>query len=214
MKEQHQDLPSDIRALLDSERSIQPLSAALRGRAVARARAAVVAGAVVVPVPQGEASRMRWVVAACLTFAAASAIGAGTYQLRARLAEQPPASVTEARPASSGPAAGVQRYAALVERPAGTPAHSAAFDELRQELRLLRLARAAVARRDFAAALSPITEHTRRFSEGHLAEEREALRVRALAGLGRTQEARHAADSFAARFPRSVLLPAVRQMID
>ena len=39
----------------------------------------------------------------------------------------------------------------------------------------MRQARAAVARGDFAAALSPITEHARRFKNGRLVEEREAL---------------------------------------
>jgi hypothetical protein len=73
-------------------------------------------------------------------------------------------------------------------------------------------ARTAVARQDFAAALAPIAEHRRRFKEGRLAEEREALRVKALSGLGRTEDARRASDAFEARFPRSVLLPAVRRM--
>ena len=76
----------------------------------------------------------------------------------------------------------------------------------------MRQARAAVARGDFTAALSPITEHARRFKNGRLVEEREALRVKALVGLGRGEEARHAAAAFRARFPRSVLLPAVGQM--
>jgi len=47
-----------------------------------------------------------------------------------------------------------------------------------------------------------------------LLEEREALRVKALSGLGRVEEARRAAHAFEARFPRSVLLPAVNQMLD
>jgi hypothetical protein len=85
-------------------------------------------------------------------------------------------------------------------------------DAAREELHLLRRARAAVARGDFAAALAPIAEHTRRFKDGRLAEEREALRVKALAGLGRTDEARRAAAAFEARFPHSVLLPAVSRM--
>ena len=84
-------------------------------------------------------------------------------------------------------------------------------DATRAELRLLREARAAVAREDFAAALPPIAEHARRFKNGRLVEEREALRVKALGGLGRTAEARHAAAAFQARFPHSVLLPAVSQ---
>jgi hypothetical protein len=73
-------------------------------------------------------------------------------------------------------------------------------------------ARAAVARGDYAAALTPIAEHARRFRDGRLAEEREALRVKTLVGLGRTEEAQRAASAFQARFPRSVLSPAVRQM--
>jgi hypothetical protein len=82
----------------------------------------------------------------------------------------------------------------------------------RQELRLLRQARAAVAREEYAAALPPIAEHARRFKDGRLSEEREALRVKSLAGLGRGEDARRAAATFRARFPRSVLLSAVNKM--
>jgi hypothetical protein len=85
-------------------------------------------------------------------------------------------------------------------------------DAAREELRLLRQARAAVSRADYAGAMPPIAEHARRFRDGRLAEEREALRVKALAGLGRTDEARRAAAAFEERFPRSVLLPAVNRM--
>ena len=95
---------------------------------------------------------------------------------------------------------------------AQAPAAPSRGEAAREELRLLRQARAAVARTDFAAALPPLTEHARRFKDGRLAEEREALRVKALAGLGRTDEARRAAAAFKARFPRSVLLPIVSQM--
>jgi hypothetical protein len=97
------------------------------------------------------------------------------------------------------------------ERPSET-ARLSPSDAARAELRLLRQARAAVARQDFAAALVPLAEHARRFKTGRLTEEREALRVKALAGLGRNDEARRAAAAFEARFPHSVLLPAVSQM--
>ena len=52
----------------------------------------------------------------------------------------------------------------------------------------------------------------RQFKDGRLAEEWEALRVKALAALGRTPEARRAAAAFQSRFPRSVLSPAVSRM--
>lgn len=75
------------------------------------------------------------------------------------------------------------------------------------ELELLQRAHADYTRRDFAATLAVLAEHARRFPHGRLAEEREILRVRALVGAGRTDEARVAQSAFAAQFPRSVLTP-------
>jgi hypothetical protein len=75
------------------------------------------------------------------------------------------------------------------------------------ELQLLARAQAAYTRRDFTRAIGLVSELSRRFPNGHLAEEREALRVRSLLGAGRTDEGRRAAAAFATRFPRSVLLP-------
>jgi hypothetical protein len=90
----------------------------------------------------------------------------------------------------------------------------AANDVLAAELDLLRRARGAYRQRDFSGALRLVAEHDRRFPQGHLAEEREALRVRSLAEAGRAAEARQAAAAFAARFPRSVLLSRVTQESD
>jgi len=59
---------------------------------------------------------------------------------------------------------------------------------------------------DFAGALAAVGEHAHRYPSGSLVEEREALRVRSLAGLGQSAEAQRAAAAFHARFPRSVLL--------
>jgi len=59
---------------------------------------------------------------------------------------------------------------------------------------------------DFAGALAAVGEHAHRYPSGSLVEEREALRVRSLAGLGQSAEAQRAASAFHARFPRSVLL--------
>jgi outer membrane protein assembly factor BamD (BamD/ComL family) len=70
---------------------------------------------------------------------------------------------------------------------------------------MLKPAQRAVGQGDYSAALKAIARHRRRFPRGVLAEEREALRVKALRGLGRTAEARGAADSFRRRFPHSAL---------
>ena len=47
---------------------------------------------------------------------------------------------------------------------------------------------------------------------GSLVEEREALRVKALAGLGRHEDAQRAAAEFHARFPHSVFLSTFERM--
>jgi TolA-binding protein len=78
------------------------------------------------------------------------------------------------------------------------------------ELALLEPARSATVRGSYAEALGAIARHQREFPNGQLAEERSALRVRALWGLGRTAEAEAAAASFRQSYPRSALLAWMR----
>ena len=90
--------------------------------------------------------------------------------------------------------------------------HTATGLPTNEELQLLRAAREDVTRGDFARALAVLSEHARRFRNGVLVEEREALRVKSLAGLGRREEAQRAAANFHARFPHSVLLATFERM--
>ena len=232
-------LSPEARALLDQERSPPVQPAAVRLRALSRARAALTAFPHPSPPARGKAHGTRWFIATTLTCAAAVAAGMTAYQVRAHFASETPAAgltpqprakvqagatrtapdaKTEIRddangeranrPAAAGPLAAPPVRA----RPAAGPLSRA--DAAALELRMLQPARAAVAREDFAAALGPIAEHARRFKDGRLAEEREALRVKALAGLGRPDDARRAAAAFKVRFPRSVLLPAVSRLAE
>jgi hypothetical protein len=207
-------LSPEARALLDQEREIPPLPATVRARALARARAALVAGTATRRAAPPAAPRLRWAAAALICLVSGT-VGAAAYQIRARLMQPPPAPAAP-RPVEIVAPPAPRPAPAVIETPATEPVvetpHLSRADAARAELRLLRRARAAVAREDFAAALPPIAEHARRFQDGRLAEEREALRVKSLAGLGRSDEARRAAAAFKARFPRSVLLPAVSQM--
>ena len=223
-------LSPEVRALLERERAIPAQPASVRARALARARAASTsawrsAAPVFVAAPSGR----RWAAAAALLCVLGAAVGAAAYQIRFRLAPSPSdlgagSTVRAAAPvlarSSSPPADPVDDSLSPPVRAAGpsattssAPTSRSKGEAGREELRLLRQARSAVARNDFAAALPPLLEHARRFKDGSLAEEREALRVKALAGLGRIDEARRAAAAFGARFPRSVLLPAVHQMV-
>jgi hypothetical protein len=81
------------------------------------------------------------------------------------------------------------------------------------ELRVLQPAQRAVAQGSFASALAVIAEHQRRFPSGRLAEEREALRVKALLGLGRSAEAQRTGAAFRKRFPRSALHGRIDEML-
>ena len=56
-------------------------------------------------------------------------------------------------------------------------------------------------------------EHERRYPQGLLVQEREAMAVRALLLLKRHEDARARADRFRARFPDSVLLPTIEAAV-
>lgn len=79
-------------------------------------------------------------------------------------------------------------------------------DTVVEELALLERAQLAATRNDHATVLVIAHEHESRYPKGRLNEEREALRVRAMIGLGRLGEARQTAARFHRSFPRSVLL--------
>jgi len=78
--------------------------------------------------------------------------------------------------------------------PAGLAAQQALLDE----------ARAALRRHEGANALSAIGAHRLRFPESALSEERAALEIRALAELGRMEEARALHARFIRHFPHSL----------
>jgi TolA-binding protein len=164
-----------------------------------------------------------------LAIAASIAIVAGAAgafaAFRGRAADAPPAGFPER--SVSFPVPGREEIApdpevdAVTTAPTTAAPHSTT-SKLRQapkahgadplaEVELLQHAHLAYARRDFRSALALVAEHARRFPDGPLAEECEALRVESLLAAGHAGEARRAGAAFAARFPRSVLLPGIEQ---
>lgn len=205
-----------VQPLLECEKEIPSYPPAVRARALARARALIAAGGVKLSAPAAPVSRSRWSVAAVIACCASAASGAAAYEVRAQLAARSQtlsfASVVEEPAPAHALARRRARRVIPVERTVLAPAAPSAAESVEGELHLLRRARAAVASGRHAAALHPLALHTRRFAKGRLVEEREALRIRALAGLGRTDEAHRAAEGFRTLFPHSVLLPVVAQL--
>ncbi len=91
--------------------------------------------------------------------------------------------------------------------PRARPAAGSKGGSSPRELVLLNEARRAVAAREFEAALRLIERHKSSFPNSELREEREALRVRALNGVGLSKKASQAAREFESSFPNSVLAP-------
>jgi len=211
------DFDSKLQEILADGRLVRRAPDVIRARGLARARAVVAAAQQPQPMTAGWSYRVRVAVAAsvALLLGAAGAVAA----LRVRLPEKlaPGRTLVAARPARVAavdvvavPEASAEEFDAPPAK-ARHLAHSATYAA---ELALLQRAHTAYARRDYAGALAVVGEHGRRFPNGRLAEEREAIRVESLASAGHTVEARGAAATFAKRFPRSVLLGRVKEAAD
>lgn len=216
-------LQLDLEEVVERGRRVPPAPDVVRARLLARARSAIAAAeanpplaAIVVlrPAPRGQ----RIALAAAVTLALATVGAAAALHERApgfpevdptvrRNPEAPPVPPSAPQPS--------------VEKPAPTSAPGARAARLHRavspqesyaaELRLLQRAQSEYTSQDFPDALVLVAEHARRFPNGRMAEEREALRVRSLAGAGRGDEARRALITFGEHFPHSALLPRLRQ---
>jgi hypothetical protein len=215
-------LSREAEEMLSKERAFEAAPADVRGRALARARTAlrdVDAFTARLSLP-----RRPGFMAAAVVLAVAAVSFAAWRNWPKKPAPVP--AVTQPAPSSSAKSSlGVSPPAVPTSEPASAAEHSnsplseppakreavaaqsasSAADAYALELKILERARAAAARGDFSAALRAISNHQQRFPAGRLQEEREALRVKALSGLGRADEASRAAERFRERFPRSVL---------
>ena len=233
----------EVELLLATERELVPEPDDFRESAVARARASLPREPVVRlawrdPSPQRRRIGVA-VAAAVVLFALCSLAFFAGYRIKATISAAPGAAPTLAPPVVAPPVvappvvappivAPPDPLALAASSPATTP--EPAFpgptpartrsarsvldvESYPMERRVLQPAQQAVARRDFGAALPAIAEHQHRFPSGQLAEEREALRVKALLGLGRTAEAQRAGAAFRERFPHSALLARIDEMV-
>lgn len=226
MKTQDGSLSRLAQELLAAERSA-PEPASLKARALARARRAHDADRLSGIAPKAMwdgrlvASRGRAAMAIAATLAIAGIAAAGVAFSVAQAPSAAPAAFLNPalRPVQRQPSQAVGRAALAAEPAVAAPVEPSASprrnapraSSARQyalELELLEPARVGVARGDYGRALEAIARHRREFPGGQLAEERAALHVRALSGLGRAAEAEAATAAFRQRYPKSALLGA------
>jgi hypothetical protein len=222
-------LPPDIEALFKAEGVLVPEPEALRRRVVNRARAAVSTG--IFAGRAADARRLRGfplgkAAAAIVLLVGLTAVAYELGYRRSKVTTEvivpAPTPLPATVPAPAEPAALIESLSEPMppspRRPTKSRSLSASApttggDAYASELRLLRPAQMALGRSSFANALALVDEHQRRFPSGHLAEEREALRVKALLGLDRREEAHRAAAAFRGRFPNSALLARIQAML-
>ena len=229
-----------VEALLAAERELVPQPNEVRERVIERARASLARNTLPSTASSRSARwfgvRVAMAAGVVLTTLCAAAFFAG-YRARSGTAEAapnapsaPPSIVVQKNsepsvvvaliPVGSGSSQLTTNSDAVLgaqhpgkQSPYGASKEAIDVEGYAKELRVLQPARQAVASHDFNTALSSIADHQRTFPSGRLAEEREALRVKALLGLGRTAEAQRAGAVFRSRFPKSALLGRIEEML-
>jgi hypothetical protein len=213
-------LSEDARDLLASERRAPAATEGARSRVAARLAVSVTAVPLAVPsrsVGWGPAHAAA--IGAAFVLGAAVGVGAALALRPPGRAESPASAPIEASAAApSAPrsplAPPVANEPAITAAPPAVPSREAPVDRsIGAEQKLLDPARVALGRGDGAAALGAATAHGRRFPQGQLSEEREAILIQALVLLGRGPEARARADRFVRTYPNSALMPAIREAL-
>ncbi len=217
MKRRNPRPDPELDELLEDGRVIQRVPDFVRARALSRARATMAAMAAIPHEPISSVRRRGLTVAlaASLALAVGATVAVAALRSREPRRVQPtsPAPLYTERPMHPATLEvplslpSVDPPVTFTAKPQRGARPARAEESYAAELDLLQRAQVAYAAREFSDVLARVAEHGRKFPNGLLSEEREALRVRALEGAGRKEEARRAAAVFADRFPRSIMLP-------
>ncbi|MBP6831201.1 MAG: hypothetical protein KA978_10490 [Deltaproteobacteria bacterium] len=221
------DLPDALRGLLASERTRAepPSDEVARIREAAAVRILAAAGPDA-PAPSDAHRPGRWlpprgllvgvVVGAIAGHLATRALQSPRERVVVRVVERaPPAAyatreVTDGGSAATDAREGADAAASSADGGARSPAPwrggrtEAGARGLDAERALIERCSSALVRGDASGALAAAREHARRFRDGALVEEREALTIQALRSLGRASEADARAEAFLRRWPASL----------
>ncbi len=218
--------PEALREFLDSERNRPDPSPEVEQRVFSRLATTLALS----PPPSAPASPaapaaqalgvggVRRVLGIFLVGAAVGAGGYGVLQAVRQPAPAQPAALPIARETVPPP---TPEPSALQVEPPPTPAPRVSVREpgesrdqrLAAERRLLEQARTALVNGNADAAIVSLRRHARVFADGQLAEERDALLIRALVSTGDYAQARARTSRFHRQHPRSLFFETVEQAI-
>jgi hypothetical protein len=174
------------------------------------------------PTPTGRTVPLPRAITGMIGTAVIGAFVGGAIMRREAPRPAPPEIVVERVPQPSPPPRAIEVVPDMLPNASPAPASGTAAPPstasagaldargLTAERALLDTARVALAQGDADAALDAIGRHEREFAGGRLAEERDALAVRALVKAGKNDEARARGERFLRTYPRSLAAPAVR----
>jgi hypothetical protein len=228
-------LPPDVQALLRAEKDRVAAPDAGRARLAERLAVAVPAFGAPHVIPSAPPAAPPVVVAtggALKAFMAKAILGlalgggvAATIESRTRAhpattTHAEPARAREEAPRVAPPPAAREEVTPLaasavpVAGPAPPSASSSLAATLREERHLIEAARDANVQGELETALDLTAKHAARFPHGTLAEERDAVRIRALARMGRKDEARALLSTMRQDYPHSFLLEGAAADVD
>lgn len=220
------ELPPEMLALLERERSTSAVPNEVRESVRANVERSIGAAVLIAPKSMSAASKFGVLKAAKLVVAMAVVSGGVTsvwvathgkpdvpsQGVPAHAHATRPAHVAEVprvdAPPTTEPEVREGVPQAVVARPA-TPPPVASDDALSRERALLDEARTALAQRHADRVLVLAEEHARTFRFGRLVQEREALAIQALVVNDQLDEARRRAALFRRLYPSSLLSPVV-----
>ena len=229
-------LSQEVEALLSAEREIVPQPELVRRRAHLRARTALWQARSQPRETGGMSVWKRLSLVAAVALVASSGLAAwltlepssSEDNPSGAKNEHPPPTIVKApdsknqaaRPTGLDPAPAPDSQdtapaeAAVPNRATTSTAKTGARQERKsapEEFTLLDKARRGVVGGNYRTALALLDRHAKSFPKSQLAEERQALRVRALKGAGLSKQAGQAASEFESRYPNSVLAPQMNE---
>jgi len=223
MNDDFEVLPADVRAMLQAERTRMSVPDDARIRLANRLSAALPEFGPPLPPATTVASHSALTATAAKVLVAMALVGGAIATYKGIKAVAHPATeraprvnavVAQKLAPQARPEVVEERDITIPALPVPVPADAPStasrvrgpIASLREERRLLDAARDAIVRGEPAGALAATANHAARFSRGVLAEERDAIRIRALARLGRLEEARTLLAELRAAHPHSFLL--------